>query len=63
MNLSLDPDDINWTSPHYVFVEKQGPFMQTAPKAWQEFPVTHHHYLSLRTSWRAVSFFVILLWE
>jgi len=37
MNLSEQPDIYNWPESHYVFVEKIGPFMQTAPAAWQEF--------------------------
>lgn len=34
--LVQEPDTINWPETHYVFVEKTGPFMQSAPQAWQE---------------------------
>jgi DNA gyrase inhibitor GyrI len=35
MNLTERPEIVNWPETHYVFVEKAGPFMQTAPAAWQ----------------------------
>lgn len=35
MNLSEKPDSVTWPSKHYVFVEKTGPFMQTARSAWE----------------------------
>lgn len=35
MNLTSDPEVINFPATHYVFVEKTGPFMNTAPAAWQ----------------------------
>lgn len=35
MNLTETPDIINYPSIHYVFVESIGPFMETAPAAWQ----------------------------
>jgi effector-binding domain-containing protein len=34
MNLTEMPELVNWPETHYVFVEKIGPFMQTAPAAW-----------------------------
>lgn len=36
IQLTQEPDTINWPETHYVFVEKTGPFMQSAPQAWQE---------------------------
>jgi len=36
MNLTEEPEIVNWAETHYVFVEKIGPFMSTAPQAWQE---------------------------
>lgn len=36
MNLTEKPDFINWPACHYVFIEKIGPFQNTAAKAWQE---------------------------
>ncbi len=35
MNLTLEPEAVDWPETHYVFVEKIGPFMQTAGAAWQ----------------------------
>lgn len=35
MNLTSDPQVVNFPSTHYVYVEKTGPFMNTAPAAWQ----------------------------
>jgi DNA gyrase inhibitor GyrI len=36
MNLTQEPEVVNWPETHYVFIEKTGPFQETAPKAWQE---------------------------
>ena len=36
MNLTEDPTLVAWPSTHYLFVEKVGPFMSTAPLAWKE---------------------------
>lgn len=36
MNLTEEPDIVNWPETHYIFVEKTGPFMDTAPKSWAE---------------------------
>jgi effector-binding domain-containing protein len=36
MNLTQEPEIVNWPETHYVFVEKMGPFMATAPQAWQQ---------------------------
>jgi DNA gyrase inhibitor GyrI len=36
MNLTEDPVVVNWPESHYVFLEKIGPFMQTAPQSWQD---------------------------
>jgi effector-binding domain-containing protein len=35
MNLTQEPELVNWPATHYVFVEKIGPFQQTAGQAWQ----------------------------
>jgi len=35
MNLTSDPQVVNFPPTHYVFVEKVGPFQNTAPGAWQ----------------------------
>ena len=35
MNLTSDPEAVHFPSTHYVFVEKTGPFQNTAPGAWQ----------------------------
>jgi len=36
MNLTQNPEVVNWPETHYVYLEKVGPFQDTAPKAWQE---------------------------
>jgi DNA gyrase inhibitor GyrI len=36
MNLTEEPEIVNWAETHYVFIERVGPFMNTAPQAWQE---------------------------
>jgi DNA gyrase inhibitor GyrI len=36
MNLTLEPEEVTWPDTHYVFLERVGPFMKTAPQAWQE---------------------------
>lgn len=36
MNLTEKPDIKNWPACHYVYVEKIGPFQNTAQKCWQE---------------------------
>lgn len=37
MSLNESSDTVQWPAKHYVFLEKIGPFMQTAPAAWNEF--------------------------
>src|SRR5579863_7891199 len=36
MNLTEEPEIVTWPETHYAYLEKIGPFMETAPKAWQE---------------------------
>jgi len=36
MKLTQEPEIVTWPETHYVFVEKIGPFQDTAPKAWNE---------------------------
>jgi DNA gyrase inhibitor GyrI len=35
MNLTQVPDIVTWPETHYVFIEKIGPFQNTAAQAWQ----------------------------
>jgi effector-binding domain-containing protein len=35
MNLTQTPEMVNWPETHYVFIEKIGPFQNTAPQAWE----------------------------
>jgi DNA gyrase inhibitor GyrI len=35
MKLDETPEIVNWPETHYVFIEKIGPFQETAPQAWQ----------------------------
>lgn len=43
MNLTEEPELVQWPETHYVFVEKIGSFMKIAPEAWQ----TAHSLASL----------------
>jgi predicted transcriptional regulator YdeE len=36
MNLTETPEVVTWPETHYVFIEKIGPFQETAPAAWTE---------------------------
>lgn len=36
MSLNEHPEIVTWPEMHYVFVEKVGPFMESAGKAWEE---------------------------
>ncbi len=36
MKLTQEPQIVTWPEMHYVFIEKIGPFQNTAPQAWQE---------------------------
>jgi effector-binding domain-containing protein len=36
MKLTQEPEIVTWPEMHYVFIEKIGPFQDTAPQAWQE---------------------------
>lgn len=36
MQLTLEPEMVQWPQTHYVFVEKQGPFPTIAGQAWTE---------------------------
>jgi len=35
MNLTEVPQIVTWPEIHYVFIEKIGPFQNTAPQSWQ----------------------------
>lgn len=35
MNLTEEPEIVQWPEVHYVFVEKTGAFPEIAPEAWQ----------------------------
>lgn len=36
MKLTEEPEIVTWPATQYVFLEKAGPFQNTAPAAWQE---------------------------
>lgn len=36
LNLTENPEHVSWPETHYVFVERVGPFMETAGQAWQK---------------------------
>jgi len=37
LNLATTPETVTWPETHYVYIEKVGPFQNTAPQAWDEF--------------------------
>jgi len=56
MDLTENPEIVNWPKTHYVYIEKVGPFQETAPQAWQQVhkivpEILEHHkitgYMSL----------------
>ena len=36
MNLTEEPEIVDWPETDYVFIERVGPFMQTARQAWRD---------------------------
>ncbi len=36
LQLTQQPEIVTWPETHYVYLEKIGPFQDTAPQAWQE---------------------------
>ena len=36
MNLTVNPEIVTRPEAHYVFLERVGPFLKTAPQAWQD---------------------------
>ena len=36
LRLTTTPETVEWPETHYVFIEKDGPFMSSAPAAWTE---------------------------
>src|SRR5277367_1493285 len=36
LQLTEVPEVVTWPETHYVFIEKAGPFQNTAPQAWQQ---------------------------
>jgi predicted transcriptional regulator YdeE len=36
MNLTEEPEIVQWPVSHHVFLERVGPFMKTARQAWQD---------------------------
>jgi effector-binding domain-containing protein len=36
VKLTQEPEIVIWPETHYVFIEKTGPFQNTAPQAWQD---------------------------
>jgi DNA gyrase inhibitor GyrI len=48
LNLTTEPSIVTWPPTHYVFLERIGPFQNTAPQAWQDLhplvPAISQHY-------------------
>jgi len=43
MNLTEDPEIVQWPETHFVFLERVGPFMKNAPQAWQDLHALKHY--------------------
>jgi DNA gyrase inhibitor GyrI len=56
MNLTEEPEIVQWPETHYVFVEKSGPFPKICPEAWQ----TAHSFLPLLKEHNQVTGFMSL---
>lgn len=54
MNLTTEPEIVQWPETHYVFIEKAGPFMQNAPAAWQEL---HSHTAAIAENNQITKYF------
>jgi len=55
LNLTTRPETVTWPVTHYVFIEKIGPFIETAPAAWQELhqltpAISEHNKITSYTS-------------
>jgi DNA gyrase inhibitor GyrI len=55
LNLTTRPETVTWPATHYVFIEKIGPFQETAMKAWNELhqlvpAVSEHNKITSYTS-------------
>ena len=55
INLTEEPNIVTWPETHYVFLEKIGPFQETAPQAWQSLHqavagISEHHKITGYTS-------------
>jgi uncharacterized protein YndB with AHSA1/START domain/predicted transcriptional regulator YdeE len=52
MQLTEKPTPITWPKTHYVFVEKIGPFEETAKAAWHE---CHQHFAEIQKTCQIIS--------
>jgi predicted transcriptional regulator YdeE len=41
LNLTTTPVEVQWEDQHFLFVEKVGPFTESAPACWKELFITH----------------------
>jgi predicted transcriptional regulator YdeE len=41
INLTTTPVEVQWADQHFLFVEKVGPFVETAPACWKELFITY----------------------
>jgi effector-binding domain-containing protein len=55
LNLTTKPETVTWPETHYVYIEKIGPFQNTARQAWGEFQniipaISEHNNVTSYTS-------------
>jgi DNA gyrase inhibitor GyrI len=54
MNLTKVPQTVIWPETHYIFIEKVGPFMETAKPCWNEL---FRHVAELKSQNECTAFF------
>ena len=53
MNLTEEPEIVQWPETHYVFVERVGPFLENAGQAWQS---AHQFAPALRQNYQITKY-------
>lgn len=57
MNLTETPETVEWEDQHYVFVEREGPFKETAGPNWGEIHGTHLPKLKANDKFQVKNYF------
>jgi predicted transcriptional regulator YdeE len=57
INLTESPVEVQWLEQHYLFVERVGPFMETASQCWKELHMTYLPQLKANKEISIVSYY------